>query len=120
MIVPVKRINLVLLPEEKNAVFLALQKEELFMIKGFNVENHSLFNSDQLVKTKKVIKILEAENKKKKRKVIMQNFFILFLMLNSFKYCLIPIILIIHSEVTFLSVLYVYYFTRLLFWTLYY
>lgn len=65
MIVPVKRINLVLLPEEKNAVFLALQKEELFMIKGFNVENHSLFNSDQLVKTKKVIKILEAENKKK-------------------------------------------------------
>lgn len=65
MIVPVKRINLVLLPEEKNNVFLALQKQELFMIKGFNVENHSLFNSDQLVKTQKVIKLLEAENKKK-------------------------------------------------------
>lgn len=66
MIVPVKRVNLVLLPEDKNNVFLALQKEELFMIKGFNVENHALFNSDQLVKTKKVIKILESENKKKK------------------------------------------------------
>lgn len=65
MIVPVKRINLVLLPEEKITVFLALQKEELFMIKGFNVDNHALFNNEQLVKTKKVIKILDHENKKK-------------------------------------------------------
>lgn len=65
MIVPVKRVNLVLLPEEKTAVFIRLQKSELFMVKGFNVQNHALFNHDELVKTQKVIKILEAHQKKK-------------------------------------------------------
>ena len=65
MIVPVKRVNLVLLPEEKANVFLELQKQELFMVKGFNIKNHALFNSDQLVKTQKVIKILESHQKRK-------------------------------------------------------
>ncbi len=65
MIVPVKRVNLVLTPADKAGVFLALQKQELFMVKGFNLKNHPLYNNDQLVKTKKAISILEAHQKKK-------------------------------------------------------
>ncbi len=65
MIVPVKRVNLFVLPQEKTAIFLELQKHELFMVKGFKLENHALFNDDELVKTQKVIKILEAHQKRK-------------------------------------------------------
>ena len=65
MIVPVKRVNLVLLPEEKTKVFLELQKHKLFMLKSFNLENHSLFNAEHLVKTQKVIKLLESHQKRK-------------------------------------------------------
>jgi len=65
MIVPVKRVNLVLLPEEKTKVFLELQKHKLFMLKSFNLENHSLFNTEHLVKTQKVIKLLESHQKRK-------------------------------------------------------
>lgn len=65
MIVPVKRADIILTHEDKIDVLLALQKQELFMIKGFNPKNSTVFNHEVLLKTQKVIKILTKHQKKK-------------------------------------------------------
>ncbi|MFA7193022.1 MAG: hypothetical protein WC131_02770, partial [Bacilli bacterium] len=65
MIVPVKRADIILTHEDKIDVLLALQKQELFMIKGFDPKNSTIFNHEVLLKTQKVIKILTKHQKKK-------------------------------------------------------
>lgn len=65
MIVPVKRANIIFPKEEKLPLLLALQRQAIFMVKGFNTKNSAIFNNDKLVKTEKVIKILTKHQKKK-------------------------------------------------------
>ncbi|NLB48984.1 MAG: hypothetical protein GX813_04010, partial [Erysipelotrichia bacterium] len=65
MIVPVKRADIILTHEDKIDALLALQKQELFMIKGFDPKNSTIFNHEVLLKTQKVIKILTKHQKKK-------------------------------------------------------
>lgn len=65
MIVSVKRANIIFPKEEKLPLLLAIQRQEIFMIKGFNSKNSAIFNNDSLVKTEKVIKILSKHQKKK-------------------------------------------------------
>lgn len=65
MIVPVKRANIIFPKEEKLPLLLALQRQAIFMVKGFNTKNSAIFNNDMLVKTEKVIKILTKHQKKK-------------------------------------------------------